>query len=82
MLSEAYDHQVARTVPSGATCTIPPRVPGPDTRTFGVHVAPPSDERANARSWRLGASVFHTQYRSPAASCAALSLSAKFGASL
>ena len=79
--SVAYDHHVARTVPSGATFTIPPRVPGPPTRTFGDQVAPPLFDRANARSCRVAESVFHTQYRFPAASCAALSLSAKFGLS-
>ena len=81
-LFEAYDHQVARTVPFGETFTIPPRLPPPSaTSTFGVQVDPPSSERENARSWRVGASVFHTQYRFPAASWAALSLSAKFGLS-
>src|SRR2546425_9600680 len=83
MLSVAYDHHVARTAPSGWTFTMPPKEPPPSaTRTLGVQVLPPSFERANARSWRVEESVFHTQYRFPAASCAALSLSAKFGASL
>ena len=49
--------------------------------TFGVQLAPPSFERENARTWRE-LSEFQTQYRFPAASWAALSLSAKFGASL
>jgi hypothetical protein len=82
MSSERYDHHVARTVPSGATLTIPPRLPPASaTRRFGVQLAPPSFDRANARSCRVAPSEFQTQYRFPAASCAALSLSAKFGAS-
>src|SRR6267143_1826836 len=77
----AYDHHVARTVPFGATFTIPPKVPGPETMTFRIQVAPPLFDRVNARSWRVEESVFHTQYRFPALSFAALSLSAKFGLS-
>src|SRR5438445_11465774 len=77
----AYDHHVARTVPFGATFTIPPKVPRPETMTFGVQVAPPLFDRVNARSWRVEESVLHPQYRSPAAPLAALSLSAKFGLS-